>query len=455
MAASVRDGTPPAPLAARERLALFRAGIGSLKAILAARLWRRGVGARSDRVAVLVTRSDIEPANHGAAVKIQQVAAAMSRRLDAVFVVTDDRASYMEWRQGKMRRRRFPTWLRWLAQPRKWVILRLLLRGFPVSNLFLYYPLADASYARRALWLGRRHGVVLWQAEFPAYARACLAAREVFGGATVLAEHNVEYERIREQSSSLGDSQYTLLRYWELRYCRASDHVVCCSERDRETLVSDGVPGERVTVIPHGVDLAAFREAEPVDVRERFGLPADCRVLVYHGTYRYAPNLEAVLYLAHEILPRLGSGYRVLAVGLHPPRSAPAPEVVFTGPVEDLPGVLKGADLALVPLQQGGGTRMKVLDYFAAGIPVISTSKGVEGLDLEPGREYLGAGSAEAFVDAIRALEGDPGRRDSLVRAGAAFVEGLDWQAIGDRYLALVEPGRKRESRVVRPGGAR
>lgn len=431
---------PPGP---GDRAALFFSGLATMTTILTARLWRFRARPASGRAAVLVTRSDIDPANHGAAVKIQQVAAALSRRLDAVFVVTGDRGHYLEWRNGRRTRRRFPAWLRWLSPPRHWVIARLLLRGFPVSNLFLYYPLADASYARRALWLGRRHRVVLWQAEFPAYAVACLRGQAVFGGTTVLAEHNVEYERIREQVPDLGERRYALLRYWELRLCRACDTVVCVSDRDRDRLAADGVPAERIAAIPHGVDLAAFRDAAPADIRARYGLPPDCRVLVYHGTYRYPPNLEAMRFLARDVLPALGRGdteYRALAVGLHPPAESLSPELVFTGPVDDLPAVLKGADAAVVPLRQGGGTRMKVLDYFASGIPVVSTAKGVEGLPVTAGREYLPAEEAADFVTAIETLVSDPERARALVTAGRAFVGDLDWQAIADRYLALVAP---------------
>lgn len=420
------------------RLALFFTGLGTLASIMAARLWRFRARPGSERVAVLITRADIEPANHGAAVKIQQLAAGLSRRLDAVFVVTGERGHYQEWRNGHRSRQRFPGWLRWLAPPRQWVILKLLLRGFPVSNLFLYYPLADASYARRALWLGRHYQVVLWQAEFPAYAVACFRGQAVFGGATVLAEHNVEYDRMREQLPAMSDRQMSLLRYWEVHLCRASDNVVCVSRRDRDRLVADGVPAERITVIPHGVDIAAFADADPEDLRKRFGLPADCRVLVFHGTYRYPPNLEAIRFLAREILPLLGSGYRVLAVGLDPPAHSPAPEVHFTGPVDDLPAVLKGSDMAVVPLKGGGGTRMKVLDYFAAGVPVISTEKGVEGLSLEPGTHYLRADDADAFSRAILSLDADAELRSRLVAAGSSFVAELDWQRIADRYLELL-----------------
>lgn len=412
--------------------------MATLKAIIMARLWRFRARPGPERVAVLVTRGDIEPANHGAAVKIQQLAAALSCRLDAVFVVTGDRGHYFEWRNGERARRRFPGWVRWLAPPRHWVILKLLLRGFPVSNLFLYYPLADVSYARRALWFGRRFRVTLWQAEFPAYAVACLRGQSVFGGATVLAEHNVEYERIREQVPGLTDRQYSLLRYWELRLCRACDHVVCVSERDRDRLAADGVPAGRLAVIPHGVDIASFVDAEPADLRGRFELPDDCRILVFHGTYRYSPNLEAIRFLAREILPSLGGKYRVLAVGLDPPGRTPAPEVCFTGPVEDLPAVIKGADIAVVPLKEGGGTRMKVLDYLAARVPVVSSAKGVEGLPLEPGTHYLRADDASAFARAILSLDADGGLRDRLAAAGADFVADLDWGRIGERYLELL-----------------
>lgn len=438
MTGSDPEASAPAPPGLGARAGLFFTGLTTLKSIILARLWRFRARPGQERVAVLVTRADIEPANHGAAVKIQRLAAALSRRLDSVFVVTADRGHYFQWQNGERFQRRFPAWLRWLAPPRQWVILKLLLRGFPVSNLFLYYPLADASYARRALWLGRRFQVVLWQAEFPAYAVACLQGQSVFGGTTVLAEHNVEYDRIREQVPGLSDRQYRLLSYWELRLCRACDHVVCVSERDRATLAADGVPAGRLTVIPHGVDVESFAGPEPADLRERFELPGDCRILVFHGTYRYPPNLDAIRFLASEILPSLGGKYRVLAVGLDPPGRTPAPEVRFTGPVDDLPAVIKGADIAVVPLREGGGTRMKVLDYFAARVPVVSSAKGVEGLPLEPGVHYLQADDASAFARAILRLDADSGLRDRLVAAGADFVADLDWGRIGDRYLELL-----------------
>lgn len=439
MTAADRDASRLGP---RTRLSLRRLGLGTVLGLLTAKLWRRGSSAAGGRAAVMVTRSDIEPANHGAAVKIRRLAESMSRQLDAVFIVTDDRRHYFAVRDGVTSRERFPGWLSLLAPPRPWVILRLLLRGFPVSNLFLYYPLADASYARRALWLGRRHGVSLWQAEFPAYAKACLRAREVFGGKVVLAEHNVEYQRIGEQVPDLGQSRFELLRHWELRLCRAVDAVVCVSREDREALVRDGVPDGLLHVIPHGVDLAAYREVEPVNVRAAFGLPGDCMVLAYHGTYRYPPNLEAMRWLGAEILPRLDSGggeVRVLAIGLDPPRRSPHPAILFTGAVKDLAGTLRGCDMAVVPLRQGGGTRMKVLDYFAAGLPVISTAKGVEGLGLTPGSEYTEAEDAAGFVRAIRGLRDDPARRAELVRQGSLYVASLDWDAIGRRYLDLLD----------------
>jgi len=432
----------PSRLRPGTRLSLRRLGLGTVLGLASGKLWRRNRNPSGGRVAVMVTRSDIEPANHGAAVKIRRLAEAMSRRLEAVFIVTDDRRHYLAVRDGFTTVGRFPRWLSLLAAPRPWVILRLLLRGFPVSNLFLYYPLADASYARRALWLGRRHDVALWLAEFPAYARACLRARAVFGGRAVLAEHNVEYQRIREQVAELGPARYELLRYWELRLCNAADAVVCVSSKDRDVLARDGVPVDLLHVIPHGVDLAAYRDAEAVDVRTAYDLPAGCLVLVYHGTYRYPPNLEAMRWLGAEILPRLESPereVRVLAIGLDPPSRSPHPGIVFTGPVDQLPGILRGCDMAVVPLRQGGGTRMKVLDYFAAELPVISTAKGMEGLGLTPGSEYTEADDAAAFAQAVRRLENDAALRADLARRAGRYVEALDWGAIGSRYLALLQ----------------
>jgi glycosyltransferase involved in cell wall biosynthesis len=338
--------------------------------------------------------------------------------------------------------RHYPVWLRLLALPRRVALVRLLLRGYPWSNAFLYFPLTDASYIVRALYLATRNPVGAFIAEFPAYVRPCQFVRKLLGGRVMLVEHNVEYARLREQIKTLADRSYEELKRTELRLCDAADVVVTVSDNDRTILMRDGIHPQKIHTIPHGVDVAAFRNAVVDDARNIYGIAKDAVLLVYHGPYSYAPNLQAMQVMATEILPRLlaqNLKVEVLAIGNKPPSEALHEAIHFTGALPDLTRVLPAADIAVVPLLEGGGTRMKILDYFAAGVPVISTSKGAEGLPVIPGHHLVIADDVDVMCTAILAFAADP-RRGKMIAANAlAFVQESSWDNIAELYMPLLQ----------------
>ena len=390
---------------------------------------------------VMVTRPDLFPTNHGAAVKIVRTAESLSQFGRRIWLCTDNRREYYCFEQGVMRTLRYPLWLRLLALPRRLALLRLLLRGYPWSNAFLYYPLTDFSYGLRTLYLSTRNPVGSWIAEFPAYVQPCRLARKLLGGRIVLVEHNVEYERLREQIADLEPGSYEIFKRCELRMCRSADAVITVSDNDREQLLRDGVEPHKLHTIPHGVDVAGFQRGQPAGVRRQYGIESDALLLVYHGPYTYAPNLQAMRVMARELLPELarrGLKVQVLAIGTLPQDTALHPDIRFIGATETLADVLPAADLAVVPLREGGGTRMKILDYFAAGVPVISTAKGIEGIPIQDGREALIRDDSSAICAEVERLAADPAARAALVAAASAFVATLSWDAIAERYLPLL-----------------
>jgi glycosyltransferase involved in cell wall biosynthesis len=422
---AAQPGPAPVPLRRRIRRALAAA-------------LRRLLPAATDGVLV-VTRSDVFPTDHGAAVKIDRTARGLAEHVSAVYLVTDDPKRYHRYRDGRREERKYPWLIRKLAPRRERVRERALAAGAPPDDAFLYYAEHDWGFVVRALYLAVRHGLRRYQAEFPAYTRPCLRARRLLGGVAVLVEHNVEYKRLADQSPDLPERARASLRQLELKLCNRADLVIAVSDVDRSTLVRDGVAPDKVRVIPHGVDLTAFSRASRLDVRALLGLPEGCALLVYHGVYGYPPNLEAMQVLASEILPRLearGVRPKVLAIGPCPPATSPHADILFTGSVPDVAPYLLEADVAVVPLQKGGGTRMKVLDYFAAGVPVVSTSKGVEGLGLTDGEQALIRDRPEDFASAVAELLGDPARRRAMGEAGRRHVAALDWSKIAERYLA-------------------
>lgn len=390
----------------------------------------------------IISRQDIFPTDHGAAVKIERTAWGLSLVAGTVAVVTDDRRSYWLYERGHLSQGKYPRWLSRLGKDESTLEARLTALGVPASDAFLYYPLVDWSFVARTLYVGWRHGVRAYQAEFPAYARPALWARALLGGTALLVEHNVEYDRLWSQSSNMSLRAYGFLRNNEISLCNQCDAVVAVSEPDRVRLVADGVEPARVHYIPHGVDLDAFDRATPRDVRGELGIPPDQPLLVFHGIYLYPPNLEAMEVMAREILPRIraaGVRPKVLAIGRSPPPVPLDPDILFLGSVPELAPYLLAADLAVVPLQKGGGTRMKILEYFAAGLPVVSTAKGIEGIPATNGVHAIIEDDFERFAGAVVSLVHNRARAQALGRAARAFVEPLGWTAIAKRYWALIE----------------
>jgi len=101
------------------------------------------------------------------------------------------------------------------------------------------------------------------------------------------------------------------------------------------------------------------------------------------------------------------------------------PRIVVTGPVPDIRPYLAAASAMVVPLFQGSGTRFKILEAFAANVPVISTPKGAEGLDIEDGTHLLIAESADEFVDAVQQLWADENLAKKLTANGLELLKQL------------------------------
>ncbi len=418
-------------------------GSSNLKIILGSIFKRYFCPRRPDSTpdVLMVTRADLFPVDHGAAVKIIRTAEALSRTGRDVWLMTDSRIEYFQFINGEMKRHRYPFFLRFMCQPRSVAFMKLLKLGFPYSNSFLYMPVTDMSYIVRAIYLTSRKPIGAYQAEFPAYVRPCRFARSLFEGKILLVQHNVEYERIRNQVPDITAKNVQTLKNLELAMCHEADNIIAVSENDRNRMIADGIDPEKIHTIPHGVDLQAFRTTTPINIRERYRLPWKAPVLVYHGTYSYSPNLESMQVMASEILPRLEQRnihVTVLAIGSKPPDFPLHPNIIFAGSVDNLAEVIPAADLAVVPLQDGGGTRMKILDYFAAGVPVISTAKGIEGIPVENGKEALIIDDFDAIADAIERLLLNPEEANKLVEQATLFVDSLGWDAIGRRYLPLL-----------------
>lgn len=410
---------------------------GLLRQVVTARLFGQKKGGEG---VLFVTRSDLFPPDHGAAVRTVETARALGRQGLPVGIVTDNPSYWYKYNDGDFTQQRYPAWLRLVSPLSALVKLLHYSKDIPQSNAFLYLPLTDSGFFWRILAAGKAIQAGTLQAEFPAYAEPCLRAQPVLDANVVLVEHNVEYRRLREQLPELSAEQYERFKAIELNLCQRVDAVVCVSDSDRQILLDAGVAAPQLNTIPHGVHLDKYSAPADAKIRQDLGIAADDLLLVYHGTFSYPPNRQAIGIFAAELLPRLeklGLQAHVLAVGKDAPANSPHERIHFTGSVLDVAPWLKAANLAVIPLVEGGGTRMKIIDCFAAGLAVISTSKGIEGIPIEPGRQALVIDDWQAMAEAIADLHRDAIKRQALAAAGHELAASLDWSEIARRYRAL------------------
>ncbi len=438
-AAPVVLGKPPLPVRLKRQARLLRR-------VALARLFGTRKTPAPGADILIVTRSDLFPKDHGAAVKIVETARGLSQHGRRVGIVSDDRRYWWLFEKGKEQRCQLPFWLRMLSLPRSLSRLLHFSKELPESNSFLYLPLTDSSFFWHCLYVARKLNAGILQAEFPAYAKPCIEAREILNAAVVLVEHNVEYARLKAQVAELSEQQFRNLRAIEIDLCNRSDAVICVSDNDRQQLLRDGVKPELLNTIPHGFDPEPFKLPPTESLRNKFGLPDNSVLLAFHGTFSYPPNRDALRVFAEILLPKLQNtrfSFHVIAIGRNPPDESIHPNIHFTGSVEEVGPWLKACDLAVIPLREGGGTRMKIIDCFAAGLPVISTSKGIEGIPAVNGREAFICNDWLAMTNRIMELADSETLRNKLSTAALAFTSGMDWKSLGKRYLDIYAAVRR------------
>ena len=247
--------------------------------------------------------------------------------------------------------------------------------------------------------------------------------------------------------------QWRRLHRYEARLCRESDAVVVVSATDT-ALLRQVAPEGRYVVLPNGVDTSAFAYRPALSAREAAIPEGHAPELLFTGTMDFRPNVDAMLWFAEAILPRLRRArpeLRCLVVGKMPaPRLLAAartcPGLEVTGAVPDVRPYLARAAVYVVPMRLGSGTRLKVLEAMAAGVPVVSTRMGLEGIAAVPGEHAYVADTPAAFADAVLRLLADPTEATRLAQHARALVEThYDWErltpALPALYQTLVRAG--------------
>lgn len=215
------------------------------------------------------------------------------------------------------------------------------------------------------------------------------------------------------------------------------------SERERQKLLARR-PGADIQVIPNGVDTRVFEWSDGARARQPSGAGGSKPTLLFVGHLNYHANVDGVTWFCRTAWPEIARHHPDLQftiVGRDPAREVRAlasDRVHVTGTVEDVRPYYASAVAAVVPLRSGSGTRLKILEAMAAGVPVVSTQLGAEGIEAENNVHLLLAESAPEIAVAVHRLVWSEETRSRLSQAGRSLVCRLyDWSAIGKKLYGI------------------
>ena len=262
----------------------------------------------------------------------------------------------------------------------------------------------------------------------------------------VLIDHNCEFGVI-QRMASLATSVRSRLRYemtwrkyavWEARILKQFDRVVMPNKEDKDKMQQFSPLVRNITVIPNAADTDYYNPA---------CWSPEGPVLVYNGALTYSPNFDAVLYYKEKIYPGLKRIYPDVQLlvtgrydGINVDRLTDCPGIKLTGYMEDMRDVLYRSAACIIPVRQGGGMRLKIPEAMAAGVPVVSTGMGAEGLECIHEKHLLIADTADDFVTAICRVFEDKALVETLRQNARHLVETkYSWKRNAGLFVELVE----------------
>jgi len=385
----------------------------------------------------LISPYHIHPADHGGGVRLLNLVRELSDRCDLYLLVFSQMGEDPDQRaalEPYCARVDFHHWRPRLNPDRLNLVP-------PNAQLFA----SDrASVKIRDIVLG--HDIDLVQLEYTELAQYRAAVPD--GVPVVLTEHDIAFRSFRRRRAlgfhrrfpeggafgTSGADARRLMRH-EILACREVDQIHTMSVDDAEFLAGylpDGV--DRLVVAPNGVDTDFYREPNP---------PPQRKHVLYVGNYQNLPNVDALEYFVLDVWPLLRlqrPDARLSVVGANPSdrvtRFDGADGITVVGPVDDLREAYHEHRVMVAPIRAGSGTRLKILEAFAAGIPVVSTTLAAEGIKAEHEQHLLIADNAVDFADAVARVLSDDELARNLPRAAIKLVRGTyDWRLVADRMM--------------------
>lgn len=402
---------------------------------------------KPDRLNVLfVSPYSILPPVHGGAVFMSQTCRHLAEQANLHLIVLVDDASGEAAHEELTRRCKSAEFLiRFEGQPNTF--------GSMLPHAIHEYASPDLEWIIHRQML--QQGIDVLQLEYLQLGQYTGDYRRL---ATFLFEHDIYFQSVGRQLAFMtglikrASATYEYLRglRYELKLVNHFDRVQVCSTENENFIkgfLSDGAarldPSYRA-----GIDVAQY---EPHTGQR---VP---KTMLFLGSFRHAPNVEALEWLVQQVMPavlREEPGAKLIVIGSDPPPRYSLPDlgdaIDLRGYVEDIHAPMRDAAVFLCPIRSGSGVRVKLLESFASGIPVVSTRLGAEGITSKDGEICMLADEPREFAEKILALFQDPAAAAAMAARARAEME-TKWdmavrtRALVASYRETVEAKRKIE----------
>ncbi len=307
-----------------------------------------------------------------------------------------------------------------------------------LKNIFSFYPYTMMNDSNRALKkkinnIANNYDLLICDFLFPSL--NCVEVKIP----KILFQHNVEFTIPK---GNFENTNWIKKLMWYLQYVKTKriekiitnkfDYVVCVSKKDAETC-SKAFNIKNVDYIDLGVDVKEY---------DRKRTKSEENSLIFTGVMDWNPNVDAVKYFHNKIFPKL-QNFKFYAVGRNPEASLKKlnrENFVIIGGVEDIKPYLFRGKIYVAPLRIGSGSKIKIFEAMASKIPVVSTTKGVEGLPVTNLVNVFICDAPNEFADAVIRLNNDKKLYNKIVNNAYNLVkEKYSWEKVSQRFIKLAE----------------
>lgn len=233
------------------------------------------------------------------------------------------------------------------------------------------------------------------------------------------------------------------IKFWEKYYWKKAHKVVAMSPADKDVMRTE-VVGLDVDIVPNGVDTKEFFK---VTRNKKIK-----NIILFVGNFKWLQNKEAVILLVDKIFPRIKQRIDeaiLWIVGRYPSsqiRNYQSNSIKVSEDIEDIKVAYAESNVLLAPIYGPGGTRYKILEAMASGLPVVTTSRGIEGLNAKNGRDVLVCDDPDSLADSTVSILTNENLAGRLGQNGKQLVVShYGWKSISDKLDILYEEVGKKD----------